>query len=176
LREKHDCEVVVFMWPTEGRLLKYDDDREDARVTARSFLRFLRKASTFLDIRNRPKITLMIHSIGNYVLQRAVAFTPVEDSQGIDQDLKEGQHVLCSPPSFLNNIVLTAADVDSHDHVTWVSQLPPSEKVYICINRGDKVLAMSDMVAGRIFNSRDLLGRIFLLGQDHPPHPVLARL
>jgi hypothetical protein len=38
---------------------------------------------------------------------------------------------------------LTAADVDSHDHVTWVSQLCPSEKVYIdlCINRTSDKLA-----------------------------------
>ena len=170
LREKHDCEVIVFMWPTEGRLLHYDDDLEDTRITARPFLRFLRKASAFLDIRHRPKITLMCHSMGNYVLQRAVAFTPVADNYGkIDQYLKEGRDVLCSTPSFLNNIVLTAADVDSHDHVTWLSQLRPSEKVFICINRGDKLLIMSDMVVGKLFNSRDPMSRIFVLGKDHPP-------
>lgn len=162
LREKYDCEVICFMWPTDGVTLKYDKDREDARITARPFLRFLRKSEYYLQHANNTQpVTLLCHSMGNYVLKNAIN-TDVENSPY----QKEGKDTLST---LFTNIILTGADVDSEGHVEWVSELKPKQKLFICINRGDKVLWLSDAVAGRVFNATNWLQKMFLLGDDHKP-------
>lgn len=168
IRSKYGCEVIPFLWPTEGRIKDYDEDRQDAEMSAQPLLRFFAKAMQYLDeAGNRQPVVLMCHSMGNYVLQCAVE-TEVTRNNGVP-DLENGKKSLgANDSSLFHDIILTAADVDSKDHIEWVRDLRPKGKVFIFINTDDDVLRLSDHYAGRFFLAKSI-GDILFGRTDHPP-------
>lgn len=171
MRERYNCEVIPFLWPTEGRLLKYGEDREDAEMSARPLLRSFSKVWQYLDkAKYHKQIILMCHSMGNYVLQNAVR-TRVKRSAKAIPDLLAGKVTLGGhqrPSPLFKHVILTAADVDSKNHVDWVKRIVPGGKVFIFINTDDDTLKLSDKFAGRFFLSNSIKGVLFG-GSDHPP-------
>ncbi len=77
------------------------------------------------------KISLLCHSMGNYVFKHTFATSENATSQ-----------------LTFDNICLVAADTNSHDHVKWVSQLDVRKRVYVVINENDSVLKASRIKPG----------------------------
>ncbi len=134
--------VVVFSWPSDGRMtpmLAYKRDRTDAAASGPALARGLLKLQDFLrEVQRgnecRASVHLMAHSMGNYVLRHGV------------QEVR--RHASGSPSKVFENIFLMAADEDhdafEHDHK--LAPLPGlGSAVNLYFNRGDTALVISDL-------------------------------
>lgn len=145
--------VVLFTWPSDGMALpwvSYKSDRSEAAGSGAAVGRAFLKVRDFLaDLRDRAKkggqklcgqdIHLMCHSMGNFLLQNALAriadFTP-------------GQVL----PRLFEHIFLCAPDVDDtvledDQPLARVDQL--ARQVTIYHNRGDQAMVVSDYTKGQ---------------------------
>jgi esterase/lipase superfamily enzyme len=77
------------------------------------------------------RVTLMLHSMGNYLLERTLKSTALRG------------HL----PLF-DNIVMCAADVNNPSHASWVDQLQARNRLYITINEDDSALRASRLKGG----------------------------
>ncbi len=145
--------VVLFSWPSDGMALpfvSYKSDRTEAAASGKAFGRGILKLRDYLIKLRRPdangetpelcnqNIHLLCHSMGNYVLQNAIAriadFTPTQ-----------------SLPRIFEHIFLCAPDVD--DDIFEKGQ--PYEllddltrTVTLYYNKGDVAMYISDYTKG----------------------------
>lgn len=77
------------------------------------------------------RISLMLHSMGNYLLERTMKSTAL------------GGHL----PLF-DNILMCAADVNNPGHVEWVDRMEARNRLYITINEEDAALRASRLKGG----------------------------
>jgi esterase/lipase superfamily enzyme len=136
--------VVLFTWPSDGGNLykDYFDDRQDASASGAAFVRGILKLKDFLTEINpkdacKQPIHLLCHSMGNYVLEKALREINIRSSIRF--------------PRIFDEIILAAADIDydcfEHDHK--LARLPEiCRRVSVYFNRGDKALAISDYTKG----------------------------
>lgn len=70
--------VVSFDWPSDGNVLAYDRDKEDAKEVASSLV--TDGIWPIMKMSPRPKVHLLAHSMGAYLITRALA--PYGDASG----------------------------------------------------------------------------------------------
>jgi esterase/lipase superfamily enzyme len=75
--------------------------------------------------------TLMLHSMGNYLLERTLKSTAL------------GGHL----PLF-DNIAMCSADVNHPNHAEWLDRLQPRHRLYVTINEDDAALRASRLKGG----------------------------
>ncbi len=144
--------VVVFTWPSDGRLIpfwSYFSDRSEAKVSGYAFGRGLLKLRDYLiDARRmsrktgkppcRRSINLLCHSMGNFILQNALKRTTEFSVGG-------------SLPRLFEQIFLCAADVasDVFQPGEPFHRLPQMARaVTVYHNRGDLSMPVSDYTKG----------------------------
>lgn len=102
---------ILFTWPSDGAYLGYIPDREEARATAPDLSAVLNEFYDWLlrkqkeAIRNasdacKAKTSIIAHSMGNYVLQKAMALTWTRQNQPL-------------LASLVNQLLMIGADVDN---------------------------------------------------------------
>lgn len=146
-------QVVLFSWPSDGKMLpyvSYKSDRTDAAASGYAVGRALLKLRDyFLKLPRiareeatpascERQIHLLCHSMGNYVLQNALA----------RMEEYAGGRVL---PRLFSDIFLCAADVDADvfEPTRPMARLPElANAVHVYHNRGDAALAISDTTKG----------------------------
>lgn len=142
--------VTVFSWPSNGRLLEYFSDRDDAANSGAAFARAFTKLKAFLN-RLTPEeacvrgIHLLAHSMGNFVLERALPSVRYRD---------QGARL----PQVFDEVLMAApdVDVDAFEHSHKLARLPElARRVTVYVNRRDKALWTSDKTKG----NPDRLGR-----------------
>ncbi len=101
---------------------RYKDNYEEARSEYAKLQQKLCKIN----------ISLLCHSMGNYVLKYA---TIPSDTQ-------------MSKPIF-DNVCLVAADVNNKNHAQWVEKIEARSNVYIVINQNDSALKWSRIKPGK---------------------------
>jgi len=79
----------------------------------------------------KSKISLLCHSMGNYVLKHTLLTSDSETKKLV-----------------FDNICLVAADVNNKNHQRWVEKLDVRNRCYIVINESDAALAASRMKPG----------------------------
>jgi len=144
--------VILFTWPSDGLALpwvSYKSDRSEARGSGAAVGRAFLKARDFLAaLRDRAKeggkelcgqdLHLLCHSMGNYLLQSALArifdFTPGN-----------------TLPRLFEHVFLCAPDVDDTalepgQPLVRIDQIARNVTIYH--NRGDKAMATSDYTKG----------------------------
>jgi esterase/lipase superfamily enzyme len=101
--------IVLFTWPSRGQLLRYRDDARDATITGYALGRAFKIFHDFLiskfgkdpsNPKSQPceaKLHLLVHSMGNRVLEAMMAWLSHESRQ---------------QPSLFDEVVLVGADVD----------------------------------------------------------------
>lgn len=94
------------------------------------------------------RVSLMLHSMGNYLFERTLKSTALRGSQLV-----------------FDNILLVAADVNNLGHAEWVEQIQVRNRLYVTINEDDYALRASRMKGGDDQQAR--------LG--HWPHNLTAR-
>lgn len=147
-----NVQVVLFSWPSDGMALpwvSYKSDRSEAEGSGAAVGRGFLKLRDFLaDLRDRAKkggkslcgqdIHLLCHSMGNYMLQSALArvtdFTPGK-----------------SLPRIFEQVFLCAADVDDNaleagQALEKVDQIARNVSIYH--NREDTAMVISDYSKG----------------------------
>lgn len=78
------------------------------------------------------KISLLCHSMGNYVLKFTLATN--ENSTSL---------------LVFDNICLVAADANNQDHIQWVGKLDVRKRIYVVINENDSALQASRIKPGK---------------------------
>ena len=78
------------------------------------------------------KISLLCHSMGNYVFKYTLSTSENATSQLV-----------------FDNICLVAADTNNENHIKWVGQLDVRKRVYIVINENDSALRASRIKPGK---------------------------
>jgi esterase/lipase superfamily enzyme len=147
---KQKTQVVLFTWPSNGRATpwaSYRSDREEAAASGKSVGRGMLKLRDFLvqlrdcdapDRRCNQKMHLLCHSMGNFVLQNAVARL---------RDFTPGSAL----PRMFEHIFLCAPDVDDNilEPPNAMGDLHELGRcVTIYHNRGDLALHGSDYTKG----------------------------
>ncbi|HTE16200.1 MAG TPA: alpha/beta hydrolase, partial [Burkholderiales bacterium] len=142
LDDKRDAlaSVVAF----DRALQKARDLLQDLRASAieaiavKSNEKFPKNGERFRELLAREaekhcpiRTTLMLHSMGNYLLERTLKSTALRGH--------------C--PLF-DNIALCAADVNHEDHAAWLDQLQPRSRLYVTINEDDVALRASRLKGG----------------------------
>lgn len=136
--ESYGVNVIAFSWPSNPgpqkwwwKIKEYKAARQNARRSSVALERFFDKFNEYLastgSISNVK--SLVVHSLGNYLLESFVSGLGFE-----------GQ------TSFLKNILLHQADVDSHGHQYWADKLAECSRVMATINETDNVLDFSDVI------------------------------
>lgn len=77
------------------------------------------------------RLTLLTHSMGNYVLKKALE-----------------THANAGFTNAFDNIVLAAADTNNLQHEQWVDTIAARRRIYITINENDYALAASQLKPG----------------------------
>jgi len=143
LEKDYNVNVLVYSWPSDDAL-KYRDCKRRARIAAEGLDRLFEKLQTLI-LGLKPaeichkKITLMCHSMGNYMLK---------------QTLKQSERIRFP---FFNNVVLCQADVNNYDHELWVDKIHFNDNLYVTINDKDYALGISALKIGEAQKRR--LGR-----------------
>lgn len=129
---------------------RYGQARRNARVTALALEHLLAEISRAWSAAagDAKPPSLAVHSLGNYVLQNALAST----QSTVDVDA-------------FANLVLLAPDADGVGHAAWLKQAGKTPgagtaRVIVTVNRNDWVLAASN-----IFNGKQRLGTYGFGGQ-----------
>ena len=125
----HRVNFIVFAWPTKapdkGPIGNFKNSMDNARLTSPYFRELF---LALQDYRKKPadgsgdeKLSILIHSLGNYALKLAL-------EKGLLADLK---------PDLFDNIILNAPAVESEGHNKWVEELDLQERIYVCYNDED---------------------------------------
>lgn len=77
------------------------------------------------------RISMLLHSMGNYLFERTLKSTALRGSQLI-----------------FDNIVMAAADVNNPGHAEWVNQIQVRKRLYITINEDDHALQAARVKGG----------------------------
>ena len=106
-------QLVLYSWPSKGNVAGYLADREDASASAPDLAGLLVELNDYLTLRQRiaartddpakfcrMKVSVLAHSMGNYVMQEALV--------SASKQLNDPQLV-----SLINQFVMIAADVDN---------------------------------------------------------------
>ena len=149
IAQRYNVGVIAFSWPAnpDGFAVdveKYRNAQKAARESAAAFFKLLAslkqslQASAKTNPRNKPaSFNLLIHSLGNLILETLVRDDRFTDQTGI-----------------FDNIILHQADVENETHTEWIDKLSPS-RVYVTINAFDLVLEGSDFInRARLGSSR----------------------
>ena len=149
---RRKIKVVLFTWPSNGRALpwvSYRSDRADAAATGGAIGRGFLKLRDFLselrqggpggeDERCMRRIHLLCHSMGNYVLQHAIARTVAHSPAA-------------RPPRLWDHVFLSAPDVaeDVLEPGEPLGRLPEmARSVTVYHNEGDVSMWLSDHTKG----------------------------
>lgn len=101
--------VILFTWPSDGSKLGYLPDRKDARASAPDLAEILNSFYDWLigkqkDAQTskacRAKVSVIAHSMGNYVLQKAMQYSWSRNNQPL-------------LVSLVNQLLMIGADVDN---------------------------------------------------------------
>jgi len=142
--------VIAFSWPSNPgpqewwkKTKEYKRARKNAQRSVMALNRFLEKMYEYATEASsndcKINISLVVHSLGNFLLENFVRSSVYENECSIYQ-----------------NIILHQADADTEDHEDWVKKLTKDARVYVTINDKDAVLCASDLVnKNRLGNSSD---------------------
>ena len=135
IEQTYDLEVALFTWPSDGRVTNYLSDKQQALESVLAFDRFFEKLrGYFHKYRDRncgQKFSLAMHSMGNFLFENL-----------IESKFYEGE------THFLDNVVLTSADVNNPGHEGWLDRIKCRNRVFVTINENDFALEISDSKSG----------------------------
>lgn len=131
----HDSDVpgvpVLFSWASRGKTEDYVYDNNSATAARDNLERTL----TLVASSKAEKITIMAHSMGNWVTVEAL------------RQMKIGGKGL--PANRIGNIILAAPDIDVDVFKSQLKRFGKPEKPFIVVvSRDDKALGFSDFLAG----------------------------
>jgi esterase/lipase superfamily enzyme len=145
-----DAAPLLFTWPSRGKLLGYEYDRDSAIYSRDALEEALAKAA---DAPKVKEMTVIAHSMGTYLTMEALRQLAIRRG-GL--------------PAKINNVVLASPDIDPQVFAHQVQALGPNPPhITIFVSRDDRALLISRLLAGNLLR----LGSI-----DPTQEPYRSRL
>ena len=124
---------ILFSWPSRGKILAYDYDRESATYSRAALADLLEK---LIKNENVHHVNIFAHSMGSWLTMEALRTIKLQDG-------------LISPK--INNIILASPDIDimvfKNQYYDLGTNLPP---ISILVSKNDEALKMSRVIGGNI--------------------------
>jgi hypothetical protein len=131
LQQEYKVNVIVFSWPSKdiklGGLQNFRNSRNLIEQSTPAFARLLSELNTWkeqLNANQTSNLSLFLHSLGNYYLERIAT-----DSLLANQE-----------PGIFDNIILNAAAVNQKDHHLWLKEINIQNRIFVNSNRKDMTL------------------------------------
>lgn len=151
ISQTYGVDVINFSWPSNpGGFVtdEYKQARQAAKASSNALDRTLEKLGNYLTNRTFEEISsctislnLLIHSLGNYLVENFVREPIFSDQIGI-----------------FDNIIFHQADVDNRGHREWIDKIEYGKRLYATINENDSVLKASNAInRARLGNTASLL-------------------
>lgn len=132
--------MVAFSWPSNPgpqeiwkKYKEYRRAQKNARRSVVALERSMEKLTAYVNEHSVDScdinFNMVVHSLGNYLFKNFVESDAFSGETGI-----------------FNNVILHEADCDNKNHARWVERLSDAGRVYITINKLDRVLSVSDKV------------------------------
>ena len=132
----HDAHVdvapVLFTWPSGGSLVDYVYDRDSAMYSRDAFEVVLQ---ALVDNKNVGSISILAHSMGNYLAVEALRQMAIRD-RGL--------------PSKIRDVMLASPDIDVDVFRRQIAQIdvkPRTTQFTLFVSRDDKALGISSFLA-----------------------------
>jgi Alpha/beta hydrolase of unknown function (DUF900) len=135
LEKEYGVKALMFNWDSKGFILSrpVGNAVEAAPYLSEVIAEIVDYRKRNPDAKSVP-ISLLVHSMGNIVLQTA-----------IEKDLTAMEN---GEPLF-TNILLSEADADAEEHNLWVQKLKAKGIILVTINKNDKTLSWSSHDYGK---------------------------
>jgi len=128
-----DAEPVLFSWPSRGRLLDYNYDRESATFSRGDLADVLRAAVRSPDVND---VVVLAHSMGAWVTMEALRQIALQDGR---------------VPAKISSVILASPDLDVDVFRRQVTEIGPDRpRITIFVSRHDRALHLSSLLAGRV--------------------------
>lgn len=122
---------ILFTWPSRGRLLDYGYDRDSTTFSRDELERFLRALARDPNV---GEITIMAHSMGNWLTLEALRQMAIRDGRVLPK---------------IANVVMAAPDVDVDVFQTQIRTIGTrAPKFTMFVSQDDEALAVSRRLAG----------------------------
>jgi len=129
IQETHNVNVIVFSWPSKEfgingsrnfKLSKRHVEQSNKHFeTLLIFFKNIKREHSFFW--EEKKLTLFVHSLGNYFLELFAK------NSSLSQSL----------PLLFNNVVMNAAAVNQKNHTFWLEKLHIQNNIFVISNRHD---------------------------------------
>jgi esterase/lipase superfamily enzyme len=129
IQNKYNIRVIVFCWPSkEPNVSGIKNFKNSFQNVEKSINHFYSVLNTMSGLRNSKtdflienKLSLLLHSLGNYYLECMV-----------------NKNMLSESPSILfDNVIINAAAVEQKNHKEWIEQLNFQKNIFIINNKQD---------------------------------------
>jgi esterase/lipase superfamily enzyme len=128
-----DAEPVLFSWPSRGRLLDYNYDRESATFSRGDLAEVLRAAARSPKVND---VVVLAHSMGAWATMEAIRQIALQNGR---------------VPAKISHVILASPDLDVEVVRRQVTEIGPDRpRITIFISRHDRALRLSSLLAGRI--------------------------
>jgi hypothetical protein len=129
IQNLHHVKVLVFSWPSEkgkgNGLNNFKNSKENVVAGVGKFKELLLFIQDYKKKHQWPEkpyhLSLFLHSLGNYYLERIVKDSLLDD---LDSNL-------------FDNLIINAAAVNQENHANWVDSLNIQKRIYITSNKKD---------------------------------------
>jgi hypothetical protein len=129
IQNLHHVKVLVFSWPSKtekGNGIKnFNNSKSNAAAGVVKFKELLLLIQEYKNRHQWPEnpyhLSLFLHSLGNYYLEKLV-----KDSLLADLD-----------SNLFDNLIINAAAVNQEAHANWVNRLNIQKRIYITSNKQD---------------------------------------
>ncbi len=128
IQNLYDVKVIVFSWPSmlnKGNGIKnFKNSRTNVEAGLNHFRELLLMLQKYKQSAIWPKenkLSMLMHSLGNYYIELAVKEKVLE---GLEHNL-------------FDNVIINAASIEQEGHNLWLDELHISENVYVISNRKD---------------------------------------
>ena len=128
-----DAAPVLFSWPSRGRLIDYNYDRESANFSRSDLASLLSTAAKSPNVKD---IVVVAHSMGAWLTVEALRQIALEHGR---------------VPAKISNLILASPDLDIDVFRRQVAEMGPDRPlITIFVSRHDRALALSSLIAGGV--------------------------
>ncbi len=128
-----DAAPVLFSWPSRGRLLDYNYDRESANYSRSDLAGLLRAVARSPNVKD---IVVVAHSMGAWLTVESLRQIALEDGR---------------VPAKISNLILASPDLDIDVFRRQVAEMGADRPhITIFVSRHDRALALASLIAGGV--------------------------
>ena len=128
-----DAAPILFSWPSRGRLLDYNYDRESANYSRSDLADLLSAVAKSPNVKD---VVVFAHSMGAWLTVEALRQIALEHGRA---------------PAKISNLILASPDLDIDVFRRQVAEMGPDRPlITIFVSRHDRALALSSLIAGGV--------------------------